>query len=881
MTKRPKPTSSSEVRQAFLDFFASKDHRESTSSSLVPRDDPTVLLTTAGMQQMIPYMLGHASPPHPRLMSLQKCFRTTDIAAVGNPRNLTFFEMLGNFSFGDYFKAGAVAYAWEFVTQWLQLDEDRLWVTVHPTDEQAARLWVEQGVKRERIVELEDNWWGPPGAEGPCGPDSELYYDLGPAAGCGRSECAPGCDCDRFIEFWNLVFMQHFQDRAGSRTDLERPNIDTGMGLERTTALAAGVASVYETDLFRPIIDEVAALAGTRFGQDERSDFALRVIADHSRGMTFLADDGIVPGPEERGYVLRRMIRRAISNGRQLGIEAPFLGSVVSTVVDRMQDRYPTLLAQRGAIIDIVQAEERRFSATLDSGLARLHDWMEAARARGERSVAGSLLFQLHDTFGFPYELSAEILADAGFTADRVGFEAAMENQRSRAQAASLYNKASAQATPIDAGLPASQFSGYECLDLNGGVVALQASGQPASELVSGQEGVIVLDQTAFYAEGGGQVGDHGEIRTPSGVFTVKDTQADVHGHILHLGLVRDGRISVGQPATGSVEAEWRLETARHHTLTHLLHQSLRDVLGPRTIQRGSLVAPRVARFDFNYSQPLSEEQRREAQARVNEQILNHLNVEWQIMPIETARASGALMIFGEKYGREVRVVRIGDFSQELCGGTHVANSAEVGVAVILRETGVGSDLRRVEIVAGQAGLEQVQRRLDEYQELAKHLGVPVDGVRRRVSDLLEQLDQARREMQRLSAQLADRKASELAEGFQDVEGVHVLAARIDVSAGDGLVDQWDAIKLKQGSCVAFLGSAVDGSVSLLVGVSSDLASRGLRADRLMHEFARLAGGKGGGRETLARGSGKDAAHMGAALKAAPEIVRRALREQR
>ncbi|MCC7103986.1 MAG: alanine--tRNA ligase [Chloroflexi bacterium] len=875
VTTRTGPTSSREVRQAFFDFFASKDHDAVPSSSLVPRDDATVLLTTAGMQQMVPYMLGRAKPPHPRLVSLQKCFRTTDIDKVGNARNLTFFEMLGNFSIGDYFKSGAIAYAWELVTQWLGLDVERLWVTVHPTDEEAVELWLAQGVRRERIVALEDNWWGPPGAEGPCGPDSELYYDRGEAMGGGEPDCAPGCDCDRYLEFWNLVFMQYFQDKSGKRTPLERPNIDTGMGLERVTALVQDVRNVYETDLFRPIIDGVAELAGTTFGKREQTDFALRVIADHARGMTFLADDGVVAGPDGREYIMRRIIRRAARYGRVLGIDRPFLGEVVRSVIDRMHDRYPSLLAQRDTIVEIVESEERRFHATLAAGLGRLQALMDEARESGARTIAGERLFQLHDTFGLPYELSEEILLESGLAADRAGFDRAMARQQ--VQSREGREESISRAAPIDGSLPATVFRGYETLETGSGILAVQLAGQSSVELDERQEGVLVLDATTFYAEGGGQVGDQGVVRTPGGLFVVRDAQVDVHGHVLHRGYVAEGLVRVGDAAVAVVDRGRREETTRHHTLTHLLHQSLRDVLGERTHQRGSLVAPRIARFDFNYEQPLSGDQRREVQQRINDHVLADLQVEWQVMSIEEARETGALMIFGEKYGDRVRVVRIGDFSKELCGGTHVGHSAEVGMAVILRETGVGSGLRRVEVVAGQAGLEQVQRRLDDYQEIARLLGVPVDDARRKVDELLGQLDEARREMQRLNGQLASRQASELTSGVRDVAGVKVLAARIEVSGRDGLTEQWDAIKAQQLSCVAFLGALVDGATSLLVGVTNDLVGRGLRADGLMRQFAAAAGGKGGGRETLARGSGSGEEQLAAALAAAPELVRQAL----
>jgi alanyl-tRNA synthetase len=888
LARPARPQNSEQVRQAFLDFFRSKGHLERPSASLVPsRYDPTVLLTTAGMQPMIPYMLGLTSPPAPRMVSVQKCFRTTDIDQVGNVRNLTFFEMLGNFSIGDYFKPEAIAWAREFVTGWLQLEPQRIWVTVHPTDDEAVELWLGQDIPRERIVPLAENWWGPPGAEGPCGPDSELYFDRGAELGCGRPDCLPGCDCDRYLEFWNLVFMQFFQDRAGDRTPLPRPNIDTGLGLERTTALMQNVPSVYDTDLFRPIIEAVAGLSGTAYGRAEKTDYALRVLADHGRGMTFLAGDGVSPSNEGRGYVMRRIVRRAVRFGRVLGIERPFMTDLAEHVIGRMADRYPELAAQRAAILGVLDLEERRFRETLAAGESRLAEWIEEAQSRGESTVDGRRLFLLHDTFGFPFELGAEMLAEAGLQADRAGFEQAMEQQRERSRAVSAFDSTSAGenarvtlATGDGTELPGTEFLGYETLRSEAEVVGVQFDGPAADELSEGQPGVLILDRTPFYPEGGGQVGDRGYIRMLEGLFQVEDTQDDEAGHILHRGKLVAGVARPGAVVQAEVDRAWRSETTRHHSLTHILHQSLRDVLGPSTQQRGSLVAPGVARFDFNYGGPLSESQRRDLQDLINGRVLEDHEIRWRVMPLDEARESGALMIFGEKYGDAVRVVSIGDFSRELCGGTHVERSAEVGPAVILRETGIGSGLRRVEVVAGQAGLDHIYRRLADVQQIAGRLNVPVDQARRRVDELLDQLDQARREVQRLSSQLASRQASELANRMSQVEGVSVLASRVETGTPQALVEQWDALRARLKSGVVFLAATVSGSdrTSLLVGVTPDLRTRGLDAGALMRRFAERAGGKGGGSPTLAKGAGTDPALLGPALEAAPDLVRDALR---
>jgi alanyl-tRNA synthetase len=869
------PRTSDEVREGFLQFFRGKGHLERPSSSLVPpQNDPTVLLTTAGMQQMIPYMLGRAQPPAPRMVSVQKCFRTTDIDEVGNPRNLTFFEMLGNFSIGDYFKPDAVAFAWEFVRDWLQLPLERVWITVHPTDDEAVQLWLGQGVPRERIVALEDNWWGPPGAEGPCGPDSELYFDRGPEFGCGKSDCAPGCDCDRFLEFWNLVFMQYFQDREGRRTPLARPNIDTGMGLERTTALMQDVPTVYETDLFQAIMDVVADQTGIRYGSDQKSDYALRVIADHGRGMTFLAGDGVSPSNEGRGYVMRRIIRRAVRFGRVLGIDRPFLRIVVERVIERMGARYPELVGQREAIVGIIELEEQRFRETLAVGESRLAEWIDAANARGESVVDGRQLFLLHDSYGFPFELSEEMLAEQGLAADRPGFDQAMEEQRSRAR---QQRRTQTARTSLEVALPPSVFLGYELLDSEAEVLGVLTESGTAEALREGEKGLVILDRTPFYPEGGGQVGDRGVLRLPAGEFQVKDSQDDGAGHILHRGLVRAGTVSRGAVAQALVDRTHRLDTTRHHSLTHLLHQTLRDVLGPATQQRGSLVDPGVARFDFNYHQPLSELQRREIQGLINQHVLDDLEVSWRVMSLDEARETGAQMIFGEKYGDEVRVVSIGDYSRELCGGTHVHHSAEVGPTVLLSETGIGSGLRRVTVLAGQPGLSEIYRRIDDLQEVAARLNVPLDQAKRRVDDLLQQLDGARREIQRLSSQLAARRVEQIAAGLQQVDGVGVLATQVEAPSAQALTEQWDALRDKLSNSVVFLGSSSGGRSSLLVGVTPDLRGRGLDAGALMRRFAELAGGKGGGNPTLAKGAGGDPTLLAQALGEAPRLVREAL----
>jgi alanyl-tRNA synthetase len=877
MPPRPRPGTSDEIRRAFVEFFAERGHVHQPSSSLVPYNDPSVLLTTAGMQQMIPFMLGREAPPAIRMTSIQKCFRTGDIDEVGNPRNLTFFEMLGNFSIGDYFKAEIIPWAWEFVSEWLQLPPERVQITVHPSDDEARLIWLNIGIPPERITDLEDNWWGPPGAEGPCGPDSELYYDMGPELGCGQPDCAPGCDCDRYLEFWNLVFIQYYQDRQGERTLLPRSNVDTGSGLERVTAIMQGVNTVYETDLFRPIIDAVAEIAGTSYGKDERTDFALRVVADHARGVTFLAADGIIPGNEGRGYVMRRIVRRAVRYGRILGIERPFLELVVGTVIERMQDAHPDLRERRASVIETITLEEHRFAETLAAGTERLNDWIDEAKARGESEVAGHHLFLLHDTFGFPFELSEEMVAEAGLTADRAGFDAAMEQQRSRSRATARFQGVAENQAYEVGDVPATVFVGFERLDNAGTVLALRDADQAVAELREGQQGLIVLDETAFYAEGGGQVGDQGVIRGRDGIFRVADTRRIDDRHIAHFGTVERGVLQGGGEVQAEVDHGHRARTARHHTVTHILHRTLKDILGESTEQKGSLVAPHVARFDFNYQRGLTREELERVNAAINGHVLENLPVGWQVMDINQARNAGAVAIFGEKYGSQVRVVDIGGWSKELCGGTHVHRSGDIGPAILVRESGLASGIRRMEVLAGEAAFNHAWEQQERLLHLARSVGAPVDQIEAKLAALIEDLDQARRDAARLEQQLAARSATQLVDAAVQVGDVKVLAVQVDVSSRDALRDMTDQLRSKLGTSVVALAASFDGQQAFVVGASRDAIDRGLNAGEILRQALAAAGGKGGGRPDFAQGGVKEVSQLGVALAQVVPLVERAV----
>ncbi len=869
-----------EIRKAFLDFFQSKGSLVMPSSSLVPRDDPTVLLTTAGMQQMIPFMVGKQAPPKPRLTSCQKCFRSTDIDSVGNPRNLTFFEMLGNFSIGDYFKKEAIAFAWEFSLQYLKLPREKIYITVHPTDDEAKGYWMEVGVPEERISYLEDNFWGPPGDSGPCGPDSELFIDMGPEMGCGKPDCAPGCDCNRYLEYWNLVFMQYFQDVDGTRTPLPRKNIDTGLGLERMAAITQGCKTVYETDLFKPIIEAAERLSHRQYGQDEKTSFSLRVIADHGRAMTFLTSDGVLPSNEGRGYVLRRVIRRAIRHGRLLGVEGPFLSGIVDVVVDHMSGAYPDLAERHQFIRRVVGQEEERFIRTLQTGLVLLDRWISESKEQGLAALPGDLMFRLYDTYGFPRELSAEIAKESGLGVDQDGFKAAMERQRELSRAAAKFGRV---LEVRDAGtaveeVEETRFLGYEMTESEAQIVALLESGQWQPRVDQGIDAIVILDRSPFYAESGGQVGDTGVITTADGRFEVRDTQRDDAGRILHLGTVVEGFLEVSSTATAAIDVERRVDTARHHTVTHLLHKALRDRLGTHVTQAGSLVSPEVARFDFTHDAALSLEDLRAVEAEVNSRIMANIPVLVTTRTLEEARAVGAMALFTEKYGNVVRTVGIGDYSLELCGGTHVSNTGVLGVAHILSESSVGAGLRRIEIVAGRAALRAIRSRMEALEGVATELGTVPDLALERARATVEDLASTRKEVSRLRSRLARMEADALLSKAIQVDGARVLSSSVEVESMDAMREMVDWLRPKMQPGIIVLGAVFNERPSFVASVSKELISPKLDAVKLVRQVAAQTGGGGGGRPDMAQAGGKDPRQLRSALDSVQRLVEDALR---
>ncbi|MPZ13934.1 MAG: alanine--tRNA ligase [Chloroflexi bacterium] len=870
---------SEEVVETFLDFFRSRGHREVLSSSLVPDNDPTVLLTTAGVQQFIPYMLGRQEPPGRRLCSIQKCFRSTDIDQVGDRLHDTFFEMLGNFSIGDYFKERMIPWAWELVTTGFRIPPERVWVTVYPSDEDAERLWRTVGVPGDRVIPDEENFWGPPGRSGPCGPDTELYFDRGVAFGCGTPSCRPGCDCDRFLEFWNLVFMQDVQDTDGTRTPLEKPNIDTGLGLERITSVLQATPSIYETDLFLPILRRAEQLSGARYGADEHTDYALRVLADHGRAMTFLVADGVLPSNEGRGYVLRRVIRRAVRHGHRLGLEQPFVVDLAEAVIERMGHRHSTLRAVGAHIQEIVAVEERRFRSTLQTGLTMLDRWIEEARAAGATELPGEHVFRLYDTYGFPRELSEEIIAEEGLTVPAEEFERAMAAQRERSRAGARFGVKREERAAMDIGnCPPTTFIGYARLDTRTPILAANHEKSDVVSLHEGQSGTIVLAETPFYGESGGQVGDTGEIITPHGRFRVEDTQHDESGHILHLGRLIEGELAVGDTVEAIVDAARRHDIMRHHSVTHLLHRSLREILGPGAVQAGSLVAPQVARFDFPHGGPVPSDRLEEVEDVMNRQILADLPVLVEELPYDEATTQGAVAFFGEKYGSRVRVVTMGTFSKELCGGTHVSRTGELGAAYVISEAGIGSGMRRVEIVAGGTAHELTRARGRQLRSIAERLAAPVDHLDERVVGLLNELRDARRENARLQAALAEVGAETALQHLRVVNGVKLVTARGDVQSTDALLRLKDAVQRQTGSgTIIVLGAIVDGRVHFVASVTDDLIRPGLDAVVLVRQVAAVAGGSGGGNPQLARAGGGDPQKLDAAIAHAESMVRDAL----
>ncbi|AYH42821.1 alanine--tRNA ligase [Azoarcus sp. DN11] len=867
---------SAEIREKFLKFFESKGHQIVSSSSLVPHEDPTLLFTNAGMNQFKDVFLGFDKRPYSRATTSQKCVRAggkhNDLENVGyTARHHTFFEMLGNFSFGDYFKRDAITYAWELLTSEFKLPKDKLWVTVYAEDDEAYDIWTKEvGVPAERVIRIgdnkgaryaSDNFWMM-GDTGPCGPCTEIFYDHGPEIW-GGPPGSPEEDGDRYIEIWNNVFMQFNRDEAGVMHPLPKPSVDTGMGLERISAVLQHVHSNYEIDLFQNLIR--AAARETKYADLDSP--SLKVLADHIRACSFLIADGVIPGNEGRGYVLRRIIRRAIRHGYKLGARAAFFHRLVADLVVEMGDAYPDLKAAQSRVVEILKQEEDRFFATIENGMTILEAELAEMSAAGNRVFNGETAFKLHDTYGFPLDLTADVCRERDMTVDAIAFDAAMTRQKEQARAAGKFK----MAANLDYEGPATTFHGYERLEERGNVLALYKDGAPVNELAEGEMGVVVLDNTPFYAESGGQVGDRGELRGAAGIFAVEDTQkiqATVFGH--H-GVVKTGRLSVGQGVTAKVDAAARTRTQRNHSVTHLMHKALREVLGAHVQQKGSQVDPDKTRFDFAHTAPMTPEEIREVEEIVNAEILANAATDARVMPIEDAQKTGAMMLFGEKYGDEVRVMSIGS-TRELCGGTHVARTGDIGLFKILSEGGVAAGVRRIEAVTGEQALQYVQEQERRVLGVAALLKTQPDEVAERVAAMLENVRALEKELARLKSKLAASQGDDLVAQAADVKGIKVLAAMLDGADVPTLRETMDKLKDKLKSAAIVLASTADGKVSLIAGVTADQTAK-VKAGELVNFVAQQVGGKGGGRPDMAQAGGTEPSKLPAALAGVADWV--------
>ena len=968
-----------QIRDSFIQFFESKGHQHMPSASLIPAGDPTLLFTSAGMVPFKPFFMGEQTPPSRRLTSSQKSFRTTDIDEVGDHKHLTFFEMLGNFSIGDYFKEVAVDFAWELVTQMFKLEPERLFVTIHLDDDEAYGIWHDRvGVPEERIYRYgnKDNWWGPAGTEGPTGPCSEIHYDGGAEKGCGpmvevdvltallREErdgaapqpvpgCHPNCDCERFVELWNLVFMQYYQDPERNRTPLPAPSVDTGMGLERAAVILQKKNNIYETDLFEPIIAKVSELTGKTYGRDADTDFAMRVVVEHARAASFLIGDGVVPGNEGRGYVLRRVIRRGIRYGRRIGLTEQFLTEVVEEVIPRFQAVYSELSENHDFILRVIRLEEERFGQTFERGsdimrqmvAARIkaRDGVEEAvgesgviiypgvanpdtvlgvdddenigsylfnealaklmeehvptkdRARLYRSsvealaalVTGKETFMLYDTYGFPPELTAEIAREHGLEVDMEGFQREMEAQKEQSRSARSFTGSMEMLTAYEnLGAGNSEFTGYGRIQQDTVVSAVLVDGASVGHAGQGQKVEVVISQSPFYAEGGGQLGDHGSIQGPNGVVAVEDTQSPVAGLIVERGVVEQGEIAVGDPVKAVVDPVRRLDASRNHSGTHLLHAALRSVLGPHVRQAGSLVAPERLRFDFSHVSQLTRDELLGVQSLANDRVRANLSVSSHETTYSDAVREGALAFFGDRYGDVVRVVTMaeeggragqGAFSVEVCGGTHVLATGQVGTLLVLGESSIGGGLRRIEALTGRAAEQLFLEQSDRLDRLSRRLQTPVIDLETRLDSFMEETEEMKSRLARLERTALRSEAEALLQRVVDIDGAKVVVGRTSATNADSMREMGDFVKDKLSSVIVVLGAVTDGNPILVAMVTPDLVERGLNAGTIARDAAKVMGGGGGGKADMAQAGGRQPEKLDEALNGVPGLVRDAL----
>lgn len=872
-----------EIRREFLDFFEEKEHLIMDSFPLVPKNDKSLLLINAGMAPLKPYFTGEKTPPSKRIATCQKCIRTGDIENVGKTdRHATFFEMLGNFSFGDYFKREAVEWAWEFLTERMEIPEDVLWASIYVEDDETFEIWNKViGLNEDRIVRLgkEDNFWEL--EVGPCGPCSEIYVDRGEEYGCGKSSCKPGCDCDRFIEVWNLVFTQFDKDEDGNYHPLEHPNIDTGMGLERIAAVMEGARNIFEVEEIQDILKSVEQISGKRYGESPEIDASIRVITDHSRAMTFLVSDGVLPSNEGRGYILRRLIRRASRHGKLLGIEEPFLTNIVDVVVSSWKVEYPELEERKERIKKVILAEEDKFQETIHQGLNILERYIDELIENDNTCLNGEKAFKLYDTYGFPLDLTREILEERGLNVDEDGFNQQMDQQRSRARKAreSIVDSGwkNGQSSELFSGYD-SKFKGYEVLKLKTEVLGLFEEGEPIQSLEEGKEGIIILKETPFYAESGGQVGDTGYIKGDDFIAKVRDTKYIDEDVIVHVVNIKEGTVNLGEKVYAAVDEKRRENIKKNHSATHLLHRALKDVLGDHVNQAGSIVLPDRLRFDFTHYEAVNDNQLREIERLVNERILESLEVNTIITTLKKSREMGVLGLFEDKYGDEVRVVEMGDYSKELCGGTHVKHTSDIGLFKIISESSIASGIRRIEAITGYEVyryLNQLERNLEDISTILKtdknHL---ID----RAYSLTEELKEKEKELDSLKSKMTFSIAQNIIDKSIEVENMELISHRVDNLDMEDLRSLGDEIKNGIDSGIIILASVHKDKVSFVSMVTKDLIDKGVHAGNIIREVAKVTGGGGGGRPDMAQAGGKDINKVEEALNMVPSIIREQLK---
>ena len=868
-------TGLNELREKFLSFFESKGHTRLPSFSLIPKDDNSLLLINSGMAPMKKYFTGEVTPPSKRVTTCQKCIRTPDIERVGiTARHGTFFEMLGNFSFGDYFNHEATAWAWEFCTKVLELPVDKLWVTIYQDDDEAFDIWTKEvGVAPERIVRMgkEDNFWEH--GSGPCGPCSEIYFDRGEKYGCGKPGCGVGCECDRYVEFWNVVFSQFDSDGKGNYPPMEHPNIDTGMGLERLACIMQGVDNLFLVDTVQNIMQHICRIAGVPYGEDEKKDVSLRVITDHIRSTTFMIGDGVMPSNEGRGYVLRRLLRRAARHGRLLGINHTFLADVANTVIDENKNAYPELDEKRAMITKLIHVEEESFAKTIDQGMQMLNSLIDKDF---NACLSGEDAFRLNDTYGFPLDLTKEIVAERGMTVDEERFHQLMQEQRERARNARKNAGADAWAGENDvlADIPATEFLGYEKSQTEATVLAILKDGERVDHATAGDEIALVLDKTTFYAESGGQVGDVGPISSADALIAIDNTTKNHAKNFIHHGIINAGTISVGDRVQTEGDPENHRAIMRNHTAAHLLQAALRMVLGDHVEQAGQLVDEKYVRFDFTHFSALTPEELHRVETIVNGVILSGTPVECREMPIEEAKKLGAMALFGEKYGSIVRVVSVGDFSKEFCGGTHVDNTGRIGLFKILSESSVAAGVRRIEAVTGLNALRYLDETLAQLGAVASALKVTsTSGLAQRAEQMAAELKEKDRTIESLNAKMADMRINGLFEGAKEINGVRVITALFSATPANALRTMCDKIRDSAPNVVAVLAATQDGKANIAVTVGKDAQQKGLNAGKIVREVAKVAGGNGGGKAEFAMAGAKDLTKLDEALAAAEGIV--------